>query len=140
MREVDWKGDSGLSRRVAEISASIICPGVISMGIPRSGVGGRGGVVGREMREPRLESDTGEVGRLTVTGTLELRVRLKQKDGLEFITPGGEGWTYLLVGMVGVVVKVLAEAATGLTASILRPSAEETTTSLCTVPAGTTIL
>ena len=100
----------------------------------------RGGVVGREMREPRLESDTGEVGRLTVTGTLELRVRLKQKDGLEFITPGGEGWSYLLVGMVGVVVKVLGEAATGLTASILRPSAEETTTSLCTVPAGTTIL
>ena len=101
MREVDWKGDSGLSRRVAEISASIICPGVISMGIPRSGVGGRGGVVGREMREPRLESDTGEVGRLTVTGTLGLRVKL-------------------LVGIVGVVVKVLGEAATDLTASILR--------------------
>ena len=77
MREADWKGDSGLSSRVAEISASMICPGVISMGIPRSGVGGRGGVVGREIREPRLDSDTGEVGRLTVTGTLELRVRLK---------------------------------------------------------------
>ena len=61
----------------------------------------RGGVVGREMREPRLESDTGEVGRLTVTGTLGLRVKL-------------------LVGIVGVVVKVLGEAATGLTASILR--------------------
>ena len=79
IRELDWKGDSGLSRRVAEISASMIWPGVISMGIPRSGVGGRGGVVGRDRREPRLESDTGEVGRLTVTGTLELRVRLKQK-------------------------------------------------------------
>ena len=61
----------------------------------------RGGVVGREMREPRLESDTGEVGRLTVTGTLGLRVKL-------------------LVGIVGVVVKVLGEAATDLTASILR--------------------
>ena len=48
------------------------------MGIPRSGVGGRGGVVGLEMREPRLERETGEVGRLTVTGTLELRVKLKQ--------------------------------------------------------------
>ena len=70
-------GDDGSSRSVADISASMIWPGVISMGIPRSGVGGRGGVVGREMREPRLESDTGEVGRLTVTGTLELRVRLK---------------------------------------------------------------
>jgi len=46
------------------------------MGMPRSGVGGRGGVVGLEMREPRLERETGEVGRLTVTGTLELRVRL----------------------------------------------------------------
>ena len=34
-------------------------------------------MVGLEMREPRLESDTGEVGRLTVTGTLELSVRLK---------------------------------------------------------------
>ena len=78
MSEADWKGDSGLSRRVAEISASMICPGVISMGMPRSGVGGRGGVVGLEMREPRLERETGEVGRLTVTGTLELRVKLKQ--------------------------------------------------------------
>ena len=77
-----------MSRRVAEISASMIWPGVISMGIPRSGVGGRGGVVGREMREPRLESDTGEVGRLTVTGTLELRVRLKHSDRLVFSTGG----------------------------------------------------
>ena len=77
IREADWKGDPGLSRRVAEISASMICPGVISMGMPRSGVGGRGGVLGREMREPRLERETGEVGRLTVTGTLELRVKLK---------------------------------------------------------------
>ena len=77
MSEADWKGDSGLSRRVAEISASMICPGVISMGMPRSGVGGRGGVLGLEMREPRLDRETGEVGRLTVTGTLELRLRLK---------------------------------------------------------------
>ena len=59
------------------------------MGIPRSGVGGRGGVVGREMREPRLESDTGEVGRLTVTGTLELRARLQYYEMLVFST---EGW------------------------------------------------
>ena len=80
MREADWKGDSGLSRRVAEISASMIWPGVISIGMPRSGVGGRGGVLGREIREPRLDIDTGEVGRLTVTGTLELSVRLKYKE------------------------------------------------------------
>ena len=46
----------------------------------------------------------------------------------------------MLVGIVGVLVKVLGEAAMGLTASILRPSAEETTTNLWTVPAGTTIL
>ena len=77
MREADWKGDSGLSRSVAEISASMIWPGVISMGMPRSGVGGRGGVLGLEMREPRLDRETGEVGRLTVTGTLEFRLRLK---------------------------------------------------------------
>ena len=55
----------------------MIWPGVISMGMPRSGVGGRGGVLGLEMREPRLDRETGEVGRLTVTGTLELRLRLK---------------------------------------------------------------
>ena len=76
-REPDGKGDPGLSRRVAEISASMICPGVISIGIPRSGVGGRGGVLGLDIREPRLDRETGEVGRLTVTGTPELRVKLK---------------------------------------------------------------
>ena len=36
-------GDDGSSRRVAEISASMIWPGVISIGIPRPGVLGRGG-------------------------------------------------------------------------------------------------
>ena len=55
-----------MSRSVAEISASMIWPGVISMGMPRSatGVGGRGGELGpgREMREVSADSDTGEVG------------------------------------------------------------------------------
>ena len=82
MSEADWKGDSGLSRRVAEISASMICPGVISMGMPRSGVGGRGGARGGEegawqIRELRLDSDTGEVGRLTVTGRQVGRLKLE---------------------------------------------------------------
>ena len=36
-------GEDGSSRRVAEISASMIWPGVISIGIPRPGVLGRGG-------------------------------------------------------------------------------------------------
>jgi len=34
-------GEEGLSNNVADISASIICPGVISMGIPKLGVTGR---------------------------------------------------------------------------------------------------
>ena len=74
-----------MSRSVAEISASMIWPGVISMGMPRSatGVGGRGGELGpgREMREVSADSETGEVGSDTVTGTRGFRVRL-QRNGM----------------------------------------------------------
>ena len=71
-----------MSIRVAEISASMIWPGVISIGIPRSGVGGRGGARGGEvgawqMSEDRLDSETGEVGRLTVTGRQVGRLKLE---------------------------------------------------------------
>ena len=71
-----------MSISVAEISASMIWPGVISMGIPRSGVGGRGGARGGElgawhMRELRLDSETGDVGRLTVTGRQVGRLKLE---------------------------------------------------------------
>ena len=71
-----------MSMSVAEISASMICPGVISMGMPRSGVGGRGGARGGELgawqiRELRLDSETGEVGRLTVTGRQVGRLKLE---------------------------------------------------------------
>ena len=63
----------GLSNSVADISASMICPAVISMGMPRSGVGGRGGEPGgqavRAASAPRVDSDTGEVG--SETGILE---------------------------------------------------------------------
>lgn len=124
----EWKGDSGLSRRVAEISASMIWPGVISMGMPRSGEAGLTGA-GREGETMlvSVESDTGEVGRDTVTGTLVFTLRLKQatllghklKQLLVLVK------SYLLVLMV--LVKVLV---TGLTATIRRPSAVETTTSL----------
>ena len=82
IKSPDWNGDSGLSRlsSVAEISASMICPGVISMGMPRSGVGGRGGVLGLEIREVREERATGEVGKLTVTGKLLFKLKLKEKN------------------------------------------------------------
>ena len=43
MVNANTHGEEGSSRRVAEISASIIWPGVISIGIPRPGVLGRGG-------------------------------------------------------------------------------------------------
>jgi len=55
--------------RVADISASMIWPGVISMGMPRPGVEGRGGeldVVGSS------EGETGRVGRETVMGMEEV--------------------------------------------------------------------
>ena len=43
VRLITTHGEEGSSRSVAEISASMICPGVISIGIPRPGVLGRGG-------------------------------------------------------------------------------------------------
>ena len=43
VRLITTHGEEGSSRRVAEISASMIWPGVISIGIPRPGVLGRGG-------------------------------------------------------------------------------------------------
>jgi len=102
-------GDSGLSRSVAEISASMICPGVISIGMPRSGVGGLGGELGREMKEVSEDRETGEVGSDTVIGGLVFKFRLA-------------------VDMVLVILLVLPT--TGLTATILLPSAEDTTISL----------
>ena len=71
-------GDSGSSRSVAEISASMICPGVISIGMPRSGVGGLGGELGREMKEVSEDRETGEVGSDTVIGGLVFKFRLKR--------------------------------------------------------------
>lgn len=102
-------GDSGSSRSVAEISASMICPGVISIGMPRSGVGGLGGELGREMKEVSEDRETGEVGSDTVIGGLVFKFRLA-------------------VDMVLVILLVLPT--TGLTATILLPSAEDTTISL----------
>lgn len=69
-----------MSRRVAEISASMIWPGVISMGMPRPGVEGRGGEAGRVLIiEGRDANDTGEVGRDTVMGMeLVTPVNVKQ--------------------------------------------------------------
>jgi len=74
-----WKGEEGSSKSVAEISASMICPGVISMGMPSPGVEGRGGDAGRVLRrEGREANDTGEVGRDTVMGIeLVAPVRVK---------------------------------------------------------------
>lgn len=47
----------------------MICPGVISMGMPRPGVEGRGGDAGRVLRsEGKEANETGEVGRDTVMG------------------------------------------------------------------------
>ena len=48
------------------------------MGIPRSGVGGLGGVLGRDISEVRDDRATGEVGRLTVTGKLLVKFKLKK--------------------------------------------------------------
>ena len=80
INDPEWNGDSGLSRRVADISASMIWPGVISMGMPRSGEVGRGGRDGGlETRLVSVDRDTGEVGRLTVTGTLVFTLKLKQE-------------------------------------------------------------
>ena len=63
---------------MAEISASIIWPGVISIGIPRSGVGGLGGEFGWEMKEVSEDRETGEVGNDTVIGGLVFKFRLKR--------------------------------------------------------------
>merc|ERR1719429_661468 len=98
----------------------MIWPGVISMGMPRSGVAGlwgSRGLVGVVTMEDSVERETGEVGRLTVTGTLVFRVKL-------------------LVSIV--LVKLLVLTTTGLMASILRPSAPDTSTSLCTLEEGST--
>ena len=85
VKEPVWKGDEGLSRRVAEISASIICPGVISIGIPKPGVEGRGGEAGRVFRrEGKEANETGEVGRETVMG-MELVAPVKVKPLLQKI-------------------------------------------------------
>ena len=85
VKEPVWKGEEGLSKRVAEISASMICPGVISMGMPRPGVEGRGGDAGRVLRrEGREDNDTGEVGRDTVMG-MELAAPVRVKPLLQKI-------------------------------------------------------
>ena len=56
----------------------MIWPGVISMGMPRSGVGGLGGELGAEMKVESEDSETGEVGSDTVMGGLgALKFRLK---------------------------------------------------------------
>ena len=56
-----------MSRSVAEISASMICPGVISMGMPSPGVVGRGG---EDTVLASSEGETGLVGSDTVIGTV----------------------------------------------------------------------
>ena len=68
VRDPDWKGEEGSSKSVAEISASMIWPAVISIGIPRPGVEGRGGDVGLVRIEGREAKDTGGVGSETVMG------------------------------------------------------------------------
>ena len=58
-----------MSMRVADISASMICPGVISIGMPRPGVEGRGGELAVVASS---EGETGRVGRETVMGMEEV--------------------------------------------------------------------
>ena len=57
----------------------MIWPGVISIGIPRSGVGGLGGEFGWEMKEVSEDRETGEVGNDTVIGGLVFKFRLKRE-------------------------------------------------------------
>lgn len=101
----------------------MICPGVISMGMPRPGVEGRGGDAGRVLRsEGKEANDTGEVGRDTVMG-------------MEFAAPVRVKPLLVAIDMLGcVLVKLLVETTMGRTATMRLPSLLETTTSLCTVP------